>query len=228
MRFMALCVFLFACGKKAPEAPAPETAPPPPPPPAAAPEPEPEPEGGISGSRPAEPNANFSVLITMANAEQIKDTVVRVERSEDWYGEKGWTDDPAKLTVTVEVGATEIEVPWDNISRIEIAYKEKDAIDCQYDSSYTPMMYMCVLPTVTKVKTKDAKTGEAASRHKWKFTFASGKVEEFWIFKLPAREQEEEVPSLGTVTENTALYLKLQEELMTTKAGRVPTSIAIF
>ena len=89
------------------------------------------------------------------------------------------------------------------------------------------MMYMCVLPTATKVRTKDAKTWDAATRHKWKFHFASGKVEEFWIWKLPAREQEAEVPSLGTVTENTALYQELQKTLLAGKTGKVPKSITI-
>jgi hypothetical protein len=227
MRIVALCVLLAACAKKSPEA-APAPAAPKPAPVEAAPAPPAEEEGGIHGSRPAEPNAHFGVAITMANGEQLKENVVRVERSEDWYGETGWTDDPNKLTVTLEAGGTEIEAPWSDISRIDITYKDKEAIDCQYDSSYTPMMYMCVMPTTTKVRTKDGKTWDAASRHKWKFTFESGKVEEFWIWKLPAREQEAEVPSLGTMTENTALYLKLQDQLMKSKAGRVPTSIAIF
>jgi hypothetical protein len=89
-------------------------------------------------------------------------------------------------------------------------------------------MYMCVLPTVSKVKTKDGKMWEAASLHRWRFVFEDGKREEFWIKKLTAREQEEAVPSLGTVTENTELYQKLQNDLMAQKAGRVPTSILIF
>lgn len=225
MRFVALCVLLAACSKKAPEAPAPAPAPAQQPAPAPAP---PSDEAAIHGERPPTPNANFGALVTFANGEQVKDTVVRVERSQDWFAEKGWTDEVNKLTVELEAGGTSIEVPWSQIQRVDITYKDKDAIDCQYDSSYTPTMYMCVLPTVTKVKTKDGKTWDAASRHKWKFTFSSGKVEEFWLWKLPARQQEEEVPDLGTVTENTALYLKLQEELMKDKTGRVPTSIAIF
>jgi hypothetical protein len=225
MRVLTVLLTLAACSKKAPE-PAPETAPPPPPPaPAPAPEPEPMEDDAVSGSR---PNADFTAAITFANGQQVKDKVVRVERSEDWYGEKGWTGDPNKLTVTLEGGGTEIEAPWTSISRIDITYKEKADIDCQYDSSYTPTMYMCVLPTTTKVKTTDGKTWDAASLHKWRLIFADGKKEEFWIKKITMREQEEAVPSLGTVTENTELYVKLQNALMETKAGRVPTSIMIY
>jgi hypothetical protein len=226
MRLLTVLLALAACSKKAPE-PAAETTPPPPPPQAPAPAPEPEPmdDAAVSGSR---PNADFTAAVTFANGEQVKQQVVRVERSEDWYGEKGWTGDPAQLTVTLEGGGTEIEAPWTDIKRIDIAYKEKADIDCQYDSSYTPTMYMCVLPTTTKVTTTDGKTWEGASRYKWRFIFSDGKKEEFWIKKLTMREQEEAVPSLGTVTENTELYLKLQNELMTEKAGRVPTSIMIF
>lgn len=225
MRVLTLLLALAACSKKAPEPAAEPAPPPPPPPPPAEPAPEPMEDPAVSGSR---PNADFTAAITFANAQQVKAQVVRIERSEDWYGEKGWTAEASKLTVTLEGGGTEIEAAWTDISRIDITYKEKADIDCQYDSSYTPTMYMCVLPTTTKVKTKDGKMWEAASLHKWRFTFADGQKEEFWIKKVTVREQEEEVPSLGTVTENTELYLRLQNELMAMKAGRVPTSILVF
>jgi hypothetical protein len=223
LRILILVLALAACTKKAPE---PAAAPPPPAPaPAPAPAPEPDVVADPAGTT---PNASFTAAMTFANGEQVKDKVVRVERSEDWYGEKGWTDLSSKLTVTLEGDGTEVEMPWVEITRVDITYKEKPDIDCQYDSSYTPVMYMCVLPTTTKVKAKDGKVWDAASLHKWRFVFASGKTEEFWIKKLTAREQEAEVPSLGTVTENSELYVKLQDEIMQERAGRVPTSIMIF
>lgn len=208
----------------------PEPAPAPAPAPAPVPEPEPEPVPEPVPETPptARPhNAAFSTVITWADGSATKGKVVRVERTEDWYGEEGYTDTPAKLVVTLEGGGTEVEKPWSEIRQVDITYGGKTDVDCSYDSAFTPTMYMCTLRTTTKVKTADGKVWDGIDRHKWLFVFESGETPEFFLSKLPARKQEEEVPELGTVTENTALYETLQSELMTLRTGKVPKSITI-
>lgn len=226
MRVLPLLVVLVACGKKT----TPEPAPAPAPVPVAVPEPEPEPVPEPApevppGSRPH--NADLQVVIVYADGTNQKGHVVRIERTEDWYGDTGWTDAEAKRKVTLEGGGTEIEVPWSDIKKVDITYGANDDIDCTYDSSFTPTMYICTLRTTTKVTTKDNKVWDAADRHKWLFVYETGDAPEFWISKLSERKQEESVPSLGTVTENTALYLELQKTLIMKKTGKVPKSITI-
>lgn len=228
MRGLPLLVLLVACGKKTtPEAPAPEPAPVVPAP-VAEPEPEPEPEVAVETPPSQRPhNVELITAITYADGTNQKGKVVRVERTEDWFGDTGWTDDTNKLKVTLEGGGTEVEVPWTDIRQVDVTYGDKDGIDCSYDSSFTPTMYICTLRTTTKVKTKDGKVWDAADRHKWMFVFESGEAPEFWISKLNERKQEAEVPDLGTVTENTALYQDLQKSLLVGKMGKVPKSITI-
>jgi hypothetical protein len=191
------------------------------------PEPEPVPEPAETPPSARPKNADFNATIAWADGSSTKGHVVRVERTEDWYGEQGFTDDANKLKVTLEGGGTEVEKGWNEIRQVDITYGDKTAVDCSYDSAFTPTMYMCTLRATTKVKTADGKLWEGADPHKWLFVLEGGETSEFFLFKLPARRQEEEVPSLGTVTENTALYEALQTELMTMKTGKVPKSITI-
>lgn len=223
-----LVVLLVACGKKsAPETSAPDPAPAPVSMPTPAPEPEPEPEAASTPPSARPHNTSFAATITYGDGSSQKGNVVRVERSQDWFGDTGWTDSEGDLEVTLEGGGTEVDVPWTDIRQVDVTYGDKDDIDCSYDSAFTPTMYMCTLRTTTRVKTKDGKTWDAADRHKWLFVFDSGDAPEFWISKLPERKQEEEVPSLGTVTENTALYQDLQQALLEQRGGKVPKSITI-
>ncbi len=228
-RALILAVMLTAgCGKKAPPA-APAPVPEPAPAPMPEPEPEPEPTGATAERPDAEKpsNADFTAVLGFADGTNKKGHVVRVERSEDWYAEKGWTDADMKRTVTLEGSGTEVEKNWADLRSVAITYGSKSDIQCQFDSAYTPVMYMCVLKTTTKVTDGDGKSWDAAGRHKWKFVFESGDTEEFWIYKLPARQQEEGVPDLGTTDENTDLYIALQKKLMSDRAGHVVTSIKI-
>ncbi|MCA9493119.1 MAG: hypothetical protein KC621_24480 [Myxococcales bacterium] len=230
MRVVACLALLVACGKKAPvEAPKPEPAPAPAPVAAPMPAPAPEPEVVAQVERPPAErahNADFMVAITYADGSGSKGHVVRVERSEDWFGES-WTDAKAKLTVDLEAddGATSVE--WSQMRTINVSYLGKEDIDCAMDSSFTPVMYQCTLRTDTSVKTADGKAWKAADRHKWRLILESGDVLEFWIYKLPARAQEEAVPELGTTSENVQMYTSLQAELATLKTGKVPKSITI-
>lgn len=230
----ALVVFLalgLTAGKKskkkdAEEAPAPA--------PAAAeqapeeapmPEPEPEPEPAK-----AEPNADFNAKIVRADGSTKSGHVVRVERSEDWYAEEGWTDKPVKLTVTVEGGGTMKDVTWDQIKAVDVAYLGKSAIDCTYDSEYTPLMWTCTMKTKSSASLKEGGTMDVSTRHKWKFVFEDGAVEEFWIYKLPEREQEETVADMNaadkTEVVNADLQIALQSRVMEA-AGKAVKRIEI-
>ena len=184
------------------------------------PEPEPEPE--------VVSNADFTAHITHGDGTTTKGHVKRVERSEGWYGEKGWTDAAAKLTVTLEGNGTEVESPWTDIKSISLKYGAKADIDCQFDSEYTPIMYMCVLPSTGTVSDSDGKTWTAGNRHKWRFYFDNDRVEEFWIKKLPEREQESESAESGDGSQqNTELYEKLQKQVLDRAASTAVTKIEI-
>ena len=134
---------------------------------------------------------------------------------------------PMKLTVTLATEGTEIEAPWSDVRAIDITYGAKADVNCSYDSSYTPVMYECVLDTTPTATLADGKKLKVVGRHKWRFVFASGDVEEFWIHKLPNRRQEEGVPSLGETSHNTELELALRSELIQMRSGHVPTRISI-
>jgi hypothetical protein len=221
-----------ACKKTPPEpaepVPAPAPAPAPEPDVVAVPSEGGEPTTAVLPPAEREHNADFNASIVFVDGSGQKGQVVRVERTEDWYGEDGWTAAPGDLQVTLEGNGTEVQVPWTDIARVDIAYGSTPSdVDCSYDSSYDPAMYMCVNRTTTKVKTRDGKTWEGIDRHKWLFVFSSGDTAEFYVHKLPVREQEEGVPALGTVSENTELYQKLQGELATMRKGQVPATITI-
>ncbi|MCO4744034.1 MAG: hypothetical protein KC912_04550 [Proteobacteria bacterium] len=183
--------------------------------PVAEPEPEPEPPEVTKPAAPT-PNADFNATLTFGDGRVVEGHVIRVERGEDWYAEKGWTDRDMKLTVTLEGNGTEIEANWADIGTINIGYgTSRSDIDCTYDSAFLPWMYMCVLRTTTKVKTTDGKAWSANGRHKWQFTFDDGQTEEFFIYKLPAREQDNRTPEPGVeMPENAQLYASLQESVL--------------
>jgi hypothetical protein len=176
-------------------------------------------------SRPS--NADFTVAITYADGSSDKGKVVRVERSEDWYGDDGFGD--GDLNLTLEGNGTEKQVPWTEIARVDITYGGLEEVDCSYDSAYDPAMYMCVLRTTSKAKTRDGKTWDVAVRHKWRFVLEGGGLAEFWVYKLPARRQEEPgaESGLNATEQETRLYDELQKELLAMKVAKVPKTITI-
>ncbi len=226
-RFLVVATLLIgqAAWAKKPPAPAPAPAPvAPPAAPAVAPEPEPEPAPPAATS----PNADFQATLFHADGTSTKGHVIRVDRGSDRYAQDGWTDAPAKLTVTLEGGGTEIESAWKDIRQIDIKYAPLTDADCQFDTSFTPTMYLCVLKSTPTTKTADGKTWTAASLHKWKFSFEGGTTEEFYIYKLPALQQEPEEANLkdGGV-ENTQLYATLQANLSAMMKGKAVTKVVI-
>jgi hypothetical protein len=157
----------------------------------------------------------------------VQGHVIRVERGDDWYAETGWTDTPGKLTVTLEGNGTEVDKTWGEIQSIDIRYGARAEVDCLYESQFTPWMYTCTLPTTSTVKARDGSTWTAGSRHKWRFVFDDGTSTEFYVNKLPQREQDtEEVQLDDPDPENHELYAKIQGEVIA--ASQVaPTRIVI-
>jgi hypothetical protein len=195
----------------------------------AAPAPPPAEEAPVEEVAPApepEPalvkNADFRAKLSFMDGQVTEGQVVRVERSEDWFSERGWTDKPIKLTVTVDGSGTEKDVVWSDIKSMDISYDGPGAVDCTYDSVYSPIMYMCVMKTHSKVSIAEGGSWSAAGRHKWRFIFEDGKTEEFWIYKINAREQASGSSGFDVdVAEETALYQRLQAQVATDAAGHV-------
>ncbi len=186
--------------------------------------PEPAPEAKVV----VEKNADFNAKLTFVDGQVAEGHVIRVERSEDWFAERGWTDKEMKLTVTVEGNGTEKDLPWTDIKSMDISYDGAGAVDCTYDSEFTPIMYMCVMKTHSKVAIAEGGTWSTAGRHKWKFTFEDGNSEEFWIYKINAREQEAGVATINDDSgQDTALYQKLQKQVAEDAKGHVVKRIEI-
>lgn len=172
-------------------------------------------------------NADLDVTLTYADGRTVSGHVQRIERGDDWYAEDGWVDSASKLKLTLDAGGTQTEVPWSEVAQIDIKYADRSDIDCTYDSSFSPWMYMCTLRTDTTVKTKDGKTWTAATRHKWQFTFDDGNTEQFYVYKLPIREQDSKVVDINdTSPENYDLYASLQTKAVTdAKAALVKVTV---
>lgn len=212
MHLLTLSLLLMACGpKKAPEtaATAPVEAAPAPPP---APEPEPEPE-----PPPEVTNANFNATVVRADGTSAGGHVKRVERSVDFFADEGWTTEANKLKLSLEAdgGNKAKDATWDQIKSISVAVgKIPGDVDCSYDSNFTPWMYDCTVKTTATVVLKDGTTWTVAQRHKWKLTFDDGSSAEFWLWKYPARQQDDKVVDLETTNpENIDLYTSLQDRL---------------
>jgi hypothetical protein len=222
-RLLLLVIFAGACGaKKEKKAPEPAAAPPP----AAAevaPEPEAEPE-----PPPDAPNADLNVSIKTADGQVKKGHVKKIERSVDWFADQGWTDEAKSLVITLESAGKERDVPWTDVVSISIKPGPLSDVDCVYDSQFTPWMYDCTLKTTATVKTKDGATGVVTNRHKWRLTFDDGSTSEFWLFKHPARQQDDrEIDIDSTEPENLSLYKTLSQRLRTESSTTLVVSITM-
>lgn len=220
----SLILLTSACGKKS--VPAPE----PPPTPAATqppPEPEPVPEAELDEEPPAPVNnVSFEVEITKVDGTSMSKRAARLERGIDWYAEDGWTSSEKDLMLGLESDSDMKDVPWTEVASIEITYGSKGDIDCMYDSNFTPWMYMCTLKTTPTAKLTDGSSWRVTSRHQWRLTFDDESSESFYIFKLPARQQDAEAASLES-TENYQLYGTLQAEVLQAAKGAVVKTITL-
>lgn len=162
-----------------------------------------------------QPNADFQASLVFADGSNKQGQVIRVERGVDWYAEDGWADTESKLTLSLESGDNAEDVNWTQVESIDIRYGRSSDVDCQYDSTFNPWMYMCVLKSTPTIRTTNGKTWTTTARHKWKFTFSDESEIEFYIYKLPHREQDSEEVGFGdSERQNFELYKKLQDGLM--------------
>ncbi len=209
--------------KDAPVAPPPETPVAPADAPAVEAPPEPEPEPA-----PLAANADFVATFTFMDGTTRKGHVSTVERGVDRFAETGWTDAANKVTLTLEGGGTEIESAWKDVRSIDIKYAPVTDADCQFDTTFSPTMYMCVLRNTPTVKTADGKTWVGANMHHWRFHLDGQDAVEFYVTKLPARRQEGAEADLRDAgVENAALYGELQADLSALIKGKAVARLTI-
>ena len=140
--------------------------------------------------------------------------------------ENGWTDDADELKLSLETDSDMLDATWEDVKTITIRPKSRGDIDCVYESDFSPWMYMCTMPTTSTAVLNDGKTWKVSGRYRWQFTFDDGTSHAFYVYKIPMREQDEQVAGMDTV-ENYDLYAKLQADLMNAIKGDVVTKIAI-
>lgn len=213
-------------GKKKEEAPAPQPEPAPAPAAASEPEPAPEPEVPVEKSV---NNVSFNVTIVYADGTTRAGHVKGLERTVDFYGDEGWTDDTSRLKLTVELGTTEKTVAWTEVKSIAVLPGTMpDEVDCSYSSDFSPWMYECVLRTKTTAQLKDGTKGSITGRHQWRLHFDDGSKVELSVFKYVVREQDEKVAEFGDEqTENFALYTRLQDRLRNEMKTSLVKSITV-
>jgi hypothetical protein len=175
-----------------------------------------EPIAPVEPPPPAPPakNADFSVTIAHTGGASTVGHVYRVERAEDIYGDKGWTDEAKKLLFYVEGTGEYKKIAWSDVNRITIRVKDVKDQSCVYSSDYSPWMYECSVKLTSSLTTKGGKTYTADSGHKWRFFLDDDKEVEFWLKRHYSREQDSEVVGLDHGNpENYELYGKLQQQL---------------
>lgn len=214
--------FATACGEKVPpevaaEAPqvAPEAAPVVEAPAAEEPTVE-EPVVEVPIPEPALPstNADLQVSLTFNDGTSKAGHVWLVERSSDWYGEAAWDSADGDVTLQLEGNGTEIAASWSEIKKISVTIaKVSESSDCTYDSDFSPWMYNCTLRNKGTAVTTDGRSWEITDRHKWRLSFDGGDSAEFWLYKHPARQQDEQTVGLDSSGENYDLYIALQDRL---------------
>jgi hypothetical protein len=224
---LVLSALLVACGPKSvsPEAPA-EPAEPAAEAPAPEPEPEPEPEPVVETTP---NNADLQITITYANGTAKNGRVVRIERSEDYYADKGWTMADEDLRISAETSSEYKKLTWQEVGNISVKPGTIPAdVDCLYDSDFSPWMYDCTLKTTGALTDTSGKRWTVDSRHKWRMTFEDDSEVEFWLKKHSARQQDDAVVDLDTVEpENRSLYVRLQQQLRDDVKGELVVSIRV-
>ena len=176
--------------------------------PEAPPEPElpPEPPKPVS-------NVDFNVKLTYSDGSVKEGHVIRLERSEGFYGMKEWYDKDSRLTLYAEVGSTAKDFAWPEVKSVTIAPNLKD-ISCVYESDWNPWLYVCTVKTVSSVIDSAGKKWNLDAKHKWRLTFEDESEVEFWLQNYRAMQQDDKEVELGMEAyENPELYSKLQDEL---------------
>lgn len=172
-------------------------------------------------------NVSLKVSLTSADGKTKGGQVIRIERGQDIYGDKGWLDDEKSLKFYVESSKEYKKITWAEVKSVSIKVTNAKEIDCLYSSDYTPWMYECGVKLAASLTTKDGKRYTADSGHKWRFFFEDGSESEFWLKRHYARQQDERAVQLGDDTENRDLYKALQTELKAEIKGALIKSISV-
>jgi len=163
----------------------------------------------------AQSNADLQMSITTVDGETTSGHVVRIERSDDVYGEKGWLDDEKSLKFYVENEKRKEykKITWDQVKAVTVKVVSAKDINCLYSSDYTPWLYQCDAKLSSQLTTKDGKRYDVDSGHKWRFIFSNGEWSEVWFKRHYAHQKDDRRVELGDDTENVALYQALQTKL---------------
>ncbi len=174
----------------------------------------PEPEAAPAPPPPPADNADLNITVTRADGSRSAGHVKRIERSVDWYAEEGWTDEPKKLTLSLESSTELLDVTWDQVASVAVTRGDLvNDVSCEYTSETNPWTYTCTLKTPTTARLKDGRSFDVSSRYKWRFTYDDDSQEVFWLAKLPAQQQDEIVQTIDRGGENVEMYVKLQDQL---------------
>jgi hypothetical protein len=177
---------------------------------------EPDEEAPAPELEPRKPdNASLDLVLTYADNTSETVHVRRVERSRDWWGESEWLSEERYLSLTMEAGGAETEVPWEDVVSLNITPGNvRSDTDCTYDSDYRPWMYTCELRCRSRARSRSGISYDVVDRHKWRFILDDDREIEFWVSKQPARLQDDgNVASGMDHGENYAIYGELQAEL---------------
>jgi hypothetical protein len=174
-------------------------------------------------------NADLSISVTYADGTSKAGKVTGIERTVDFYGDEGWTNEDGKLKLTVESGSSEKQVSWKDVKSLAVvAGKIPDEVDCTYSSDFTPWMYECTLRTTVNAVLKDGSKGTVTNRHRWRFSYDDGSKVELAVYKYTVREQDDRDVQFGEEqVENFALYTRLQDKLRTEAKSTLVKAISV-
>ena len=159
-----------------------------------------------------ESNVDFNVKLTYSDGVIKEGHVIRLERSEGFYGMKDWYDTENKLTLYAESGSNAKDLTWMEMKSVTIT-PGKD-ISCIYESDWNPWLYVCTNKTTSSVIDSDGKKWDLDTKNKWRLTFDDESESEIWLQNFRTLEQDDKEIELGMEAyENPELYSKLRNDL---------------
>lgn len=161
-----------------------------------------------------EPNVDFNVKLTYSDGSVKEGHVIRLERSEGFYGMKDWYDTESKLTIYAESGSNAKDFAWTELKSVSIA--SGNDVSCVYESDWNPWLYVCTNKTKSSVIDLDGGKWTLDTKNKWRLTFDDESEAEVWLQNFRALEQDDKEIELGMdAYENPELYSKLRNDLTT-------------
>jgi hypothetical protein len=172
-------------------------------------------------------NISMGAALAFGDGTSKSGRVQGVERTTDAYDQE-WSTETKHLVLEVEVGTTEIAVPWTQVKSLTITPAAMTDVSCDYTSDTTPWTYACTLPTTSAVVLKDGKKGNVVTRKRWRFSYEDGSTVEFYAHKLKVSAPDDRELGYGDDPgENAALYAKLQQKMRADVKGRFVKSVTI-